>query len=118
MYDYILTDESQDTSLVQHKIVEHLVAFHGNLCVVADDDQSIYTWRGADPDYLLNFRSVYPDAQVLMMERNYRSSKEIVDTAAKFIKRNKKRYPKEMHTENAEMKPIYLKQLDRSETAA
>lgn len=112
MYDYVLTDESQDTSLVQHKIVEHLVAFHGNLCVVADDDQSIYTWRGADPDYLLNFRSVYPDAQVLMMERNYRSSKEIVDTAAKFIKRNKKRYPKDMHTENAEIQPIYIKQLD------
>ncbi len=111
-YDYLLTDESQDTSLVQHLIVEHLVAHHGNLCVVADDDQSIYTWRGADPDYLLAFRKVYPDAQVLKMERNYRSSKEIVETAAKFIKRNKKRYPKEMYTENAEKMPIVMKQLD------
>ena len=111
-FDYILTDESQDTSLVQHKIVEHLVAHHGNLCVVADDDQSIYTWRGAEPDYLLEFRKVYPEAEVLMMERNYRSSKEIVDAASKFIKRNKKRYPKEMYTENASAKPIVLKQLD------
>ena len=111
-YDYILTDESQDTSLVQHKIVEHLVAHHGNLCVVADDDQSIYTWRGADPAYLLEFKKVYPDAEVLMMERNYRSSKEIVETTAKFIKRNRKRYPKEMHTENESVAPITLKQLD------
>ncbi len=112
LYDYLLTDESQDTSLVQHKIVEHLVAHHGNLCVVADDDQSIYTWRGAEPDYLLEFKKVYPDAQVLMMERNYRSSKEIVEMASKFIKRNKKRYPKEMHTENGKIEPIYIRQLD------
>ena len=112
LYDYLLTDESQDTSLVQHKIVEHLVAHHGNLCVVADDDQSIYTWRGAEPDYLLDFKSVYPDAQVLMMERNYRSSKEIVEMASKFIKRNKKRYPKDMHTENGKVEPIYIKQLN------
>lgn len=111
-YDYLLTDESQDTSYVQHTIVEHLASSHGNLCVVADDDQTIYTWRGAEPDYLLNFKSVYPDVQVLMMERNYRSSKEIVDTSAKFIKRNDKRYPKAMHTENPSATPILLKQLD------
>ncbi|KXH86893.1 ATP-dependent helicase [Sporosarcina sp. HYO08] len=111
-YDYLLTDESQDTSLVQHKIVEHLVAYHGNLCVVADDDQSIYTWRGANPDYLLDFKKVYPDAKVLMMERNYRSTKNIVDTAAKFITRNQKRYPKKMQTENEKKHPIVIKQLD------
>ena len=113
-YDYLLTDESQDTSLVQHKIVEHLVAHHGNLCVVADDDQSIYTWRGAEPDYLLDFKSVYPDAHVLMMERNYRSSKEIVDTASLFIKKNTKRYPKEMSTKNSESGEIQIKQLEDS----
>ena len=112
LYDYLLTDESQDTSLVQHKIVEHLVAHHSNLCVVADDDQSIYTWRGAEPDYLLDFKKVYPDAQVLMMERNYRSTKDIVDTASKFIKRNQKRYPKDMHTKNGKKEPIYIRQLD------
>ena len=111
-YDYVLTDESQDTSLVQHRIVEHLVAHHGNLCVVADDDQSIYTWRGADPAYLLNFKQVYPDAKLLRMEQNYRSSKEIVDTAAKFITRNKQRYRKEMRTDNEEAGPIVMKQFE------
>lgn len=111
-YDYLLTDESQDTSFVQHKIVEHLASFHGNVCVVADDDQSIYTWRGAEPAYLLNFKSVFPDAEVLMMERNYRSSKEIVDVSAKFIKRNKKRYPKDMYTENESVQAIGIKQVD------
>lgn len=111
-YDYLLTDESQDTSYVQHAIIEHLASGHENLCVVADDDQTIYTWRGAEPDYLLNFNSVYPDAQVLMMERNYRSSKEVVDTSAKFIERNGKRYPKAMHTENISVAPIMIKQLD------
>ncbi|AOV07044.1 ATP-dependent helicase [Sporosarcina ureilytica] len=110
-YDYLLTDESQDTSLVQHMIVEHLVAYHGNLCVVADDDQSIYTWRGADPTYLLEFKKVYPDAKILKMERNYRSSKEIVETSATFIKRNRERFQKEMYTKNEKHKPIHLKQV-------
>src|SRR5699024_5017828 len=110
-YDYLMTDESQDTSLVQHKIVEHLVAYHGNLCVVADDDQSIYTWRGADPTYLLQFQQVYPDAQILKMEQNYRSSKDIVETSAHFIQRNVARYPKEMFTENKKEKPIEIRQL-------
>ncbi len=116
-YDYILTDESQDTSLVQHRIVEHLVAHHGNLCVVADDDQSIYTWRGADPAYLLDFNQIYPDAKVLRMEQNYRSSKEIVETAAHFIKRNKHRYIKEMRTANVEAGPIIIKQLEDPSSA-
>lgn len=111
-YDYLLTDESQDTSFVQHKIVEHLSSFHGNICVVADDDQTIYTWRGAEPDYLLNFKKVYPEAKILKMERNYRSSKEIVETAAQFIKRNKKRYDKDMVTENDAVMPIVLKRLE------
>lgn len=110
-YDYILTDESQDTSLVQHKIVEHLTAMHGNLCVVADDDQSIYAWRGADPDYLMDFKLVYPEAKLLYMEQNYRSSSEIVTTSASFIKRNTKRWEKKMYTENGSKGAIQLKRL-------
>ncbi len=110
-FDYLLTDESQDTSLVQHMIVEHLVAYHGNLCVVADDDQSIYTWRGADPTYLLEFKKVYPDAKILKMEQNYRSSKQIVETAEKFIQRNRDRYPKKMFTKNKQAHPIQLKRV-------
>ncbi|MBU5671682.1 ATP-dependent helicase [Paenibacillus brevis] len=99
-YDYLLTDESQDTSLVQHDILAKLAQRHGNLFVVADDDQSIYSWRGAEPGYLLNFREQYPAAKVLFMEQNYRSVPVIVDTANQFIRRNKQRYDKNMFTDN------------------
>lgn len=108
-YDYVLTDESQDTSLVQHRIVEKLVRPHGNLCVVADDDQSIYSWRGAEPEYLLSFMDVYPNAAVLYMSRNYRSSADIVNVANQFIKRNKYRYEKHMTTDNPTVQPISIK---------
>ncbi|WP_042463119.1 ATP-dependent helicase [Neobacillus dielmonensis] len=111
-YDYVLTDESQDTSMVQHSIIEKLVKPHRNLYVVADDDQSIYTWRAAEPQYLLDFKQVYPDAAILMMEQNYRSSKEIVDTANQFIKQNKHRYIKNMFTENPSHQPIMIANLD------
>jgi DNA helicase-2/ATP-dependent DNA helicase PcrA len=105
----MLTDESQDTSLVQHAIVEKLVRRHGNLCVVADDDQSIYSWRGAEPSYLLDFRGAYPQAVILFMEQNYRSSQEIVSASNEFIKRNKNRYSKNMFTRNAAHKPIQIR---------
>lgn len=115
-FDYVITDESQDTSLAQHRIVEHLVRRHGNLCAVADDDQSIYTWRGADPQYLLDFRNHYPQSEILMMETNYRSSEEIVQTAAGFIKRNKERYEKGMKPVNGSAGPVKLKRFhDRDE---
>ncbi|WP_256760059.1 ATP-dependent helicase [Cohnella sp. WQ 127256] len=107
-YDYVLTDESQDTSLVQHAIIEQLVQAHGNLCVVADDDQSIYTWRAAEPQYLLDFKQVYKDAAILKMEQNYRSSPNIVDVANRFIKRNKNRYDKNMFTLNPQHTPITI----------
>lgn len=108
-YDYVLTDESQDTSAVQHAIIEKLVREHGNLCVVADDDQSIYSWRGAEPSYLLNFKQVYPNAVILFMEQNYRSSRDIVKAANQFIKRNKNRYDKNMFTDNPAHKPIKIR---------
>ena len=110
-YDYFLTDESQDTSRVQHLLIEQLVAPHENICVVADEDQSIYSWRGAEVDYLLNFKTRYPNAEVLMMVQNYRSSSNIVDAANRFIKRNKKRYNKEMFTDNAASTPIKFLEL-------
>ncbi len=99
-YDYLLTDESQDTSLVQHKMIEALASVHKNLCVVADDDQSIYSWRGAEPNYLLSFKKVYPQAVTLYMEQNYRSAPLIVAAADAFIKQIDNRYPKQMHTAN------------------
>ncbi|MDN7241939.1 ATP-dependent helicase [Planococcus sp. N028] len=114
-WDYVMTDESQDTSLVQHAIVEKLVARHKNLCVVADDDQSIYTWRAAEPTYLLKFKEVYPTAYIMKMERNYRSSKNIVDASNVFIKSNKKRHDKNMFTKQEEGSPIVLKKLPSEE---
>lgn len=108
-YDYVLTDESQDTSLVQHAIVAQLVGEHRNLCVVADDDQSIYSWRGAEPAYLLDFRKTYPGAAALLMTRNYRSTRTIVAAANAFIKRNKTRYDKHMTTGNPAGPPIVIR---------
>lgn len=110
-WDYVMTDESQDTSMIQHAIVEKLVARHQNLCVVADDDQSIYTWRAAEPTYLLKFKTVYPNAYVMKMERNYRSTKHIVDAANLFIKTNKKRHDKNMFTKQEDGEPIVIKRL-------
>ncbi|WP_274362942.1 ATP-dependent helicase [Paenibacillus thermotolerans] len=108
-YDYVLTDESQDTSMVQHAIIEKLVRHHRNLCVVADDDQSLYSWSGAEPSYLLNFKTVYPNAVTLYMEQNYRSSSDIVHVANRFIQRNKNRYNKNMFTNNPPAGPIRIK---------
>lgn len=114
-WDYVMTDESQDTSMVQHALVEKLVEKHRNLCVVADDDQSIYTWRAAEPSYLLKFRQVYPDAYIMKMERNYRSSGTIVSTANRFIKTNKLRHDKNMFTDRPEGGPIIIRRLASQE---
>jgi len=110
-YDFVMTDESQDTSRLQHAIVEQLVSEHQNLCMVADDDQTIYSWRAADPAYLLKFKETFPTAKVLKMEQNYRSSRNIVSVTNQLIKRNIKRYQKEMFTDNGEQQDIQLKQL-------
>ncbi|AFS69825.1 ATP-dependent helicase [Exiguobacterium antarcticum] len=110
-FEYILTDESQDTSLVQHQLVEKLALPNNNLCVVADDDQTLYSWRGADVSKIIHFKDTYPDATVLYMEQNYRSSQEIVETANRFIQRNKVRHPKKMFTKNPSSRPIVVETL-------
>lgn len=115
MFDYILTDESQDTSLVQHQIIEQLAHPKNNICVVADDDQTLYSWRGADVNKIMDFKATYPEATVLFMEQNYRSSKEIVETANTFIQRNETRYKKNMFTENDSHKPIVIESVDTYE---
>lgn len=107
-FDYVLTDESQDNSIVQHEIVEMLAAPSNNLCLVADDDQSIFGWRGAEVDKLLRFQETYPEATVLTMTENYRSSEEIVHVANRFIKRNIDRYEKEMTTPNGSMQDVEI----------
>jgi DNA helicase-2/ATP-dependent DNA helicase PcrA len=110
-YKYVMMDEGQDTSLIQNRIVEKIAFPTNNLFIVCDDDQSIYGFRGADPQYLLDFEKRYPKASIVFMEQNYRSSLNIVDVSNKFINNNSMRYPKNMVTENGNNGPIKIVKL-------
>ena len=105
-FRYINLDEAQDTSFLQHEIIRLLAQKYGNIFMVGDEDQSIYGFRAAFPKALLNFEKTYTNATVLKMERNYRSTKSIVNVANKFIKQNKERFDKDMFCENEEGIPI------------
>ncbi len=93
-YKYFQLDEGQDTSLLQFKILEKIVYPENNLLVVADDDQSIYSFRAADPKYLLNFKEIYKDAKIISLDTSHRSGKKIISLASYFIAQNKNRYKK------------------------
>jgi len=105
-YDHVLVDEFQDTNFTQYRFLRDLVRDHKNLCVVGDDDQSIYRWRGADVRNIRNFRKDYPDATVVKLEQNYRSTKRIVSAALGVIARSTEREPKELWTANDDGAPI------------
>lgn len=107
-FSYLQLDEAQDTSLVQFRIVQLLAAPKNNLFLVADDDQAIYGFRGADPSYLLHFREFYPDAQILMMQDNHRSSKNIVHLSGNFIRGNRARFSKLPTTDSSEEQRILI----------
>jgi DNA helicase-2/ATP-dependent DNA helicase PcrA len=107
-YDYVLVDEFQDTNAIQYRFLRDLVRDHHNLCVVGDDDQSIYRWRGADVRNIRYFRRDYPDATVVKLEQNYRSSKRIVAGALGVISRSSEREPKELWTANDDGEPIRI----------
>ncbi len=104
-YTHINVDESQDTSYLQHQIIKCLANPRNNIFMVGDEDQSIYTFRAAFPKALLDFEKTYPGAQVYLMENNYRSTKNIVTAANKFIKQNNERYDKNMFSERDEGSP-------------
>ena len=93
-FDHVLVDEYQDTNGSQYRIVKALAAGHRNLCVVGDDDQSIYGWRGAEVTHILRFKNDWPEAKVVRLEVNYRSTREILDWSNRLIAFNKLRHPK------------------------
>lgn len=107
-FKYILVDEYQDTNYAQYLIVKKLAANNENICVVGDDAQSIYAFRGANIQNILNFRSDYPDHKVFKLEQNYRSTKTIVEAANHIIQNNKNQIFKEIWTDNDGGQPIAL----------
>lgn len=107
-YQYILVDEYQDTNMAQYLLTKYLAAKHRNICVVGDADQSIYGWRGADMRNILNFENDYPNATVIKLEQNYRSTQQILNAANAVIQRNINRKEKILWTENPEGDKVKL----------
>ncbi len=105
-FDYVLVDEYQDTNYAQYLIVKKLAARHKNICVVGDDAQSIYSFRGARIENILNFRNDYPEHKVFKLEQNYRSTQTIVNAANSIIAKNKKQIPKKVFSELEKGKQI------------
>lgn len=113
-YKYIQLDEGQDTSIIQFKILEKIAYAENNLIIVADDDQSIYSFRAANPYYLLNFKKIYPDSKILTMNENHRSQANIVIGSKNFIKQNQNRFKKDLYTNHPATTAIRLARLKNS----
>ena len=111
-FQYIMVDEYQDTNTVQFLLVSLLAKKYRNLCVVGDDDQSIYKFRGANIYNILNFEKVFPDAQVIRLEQNYSSTQNILNAANGVIANNKGRKEKKLWTENQKGELVHFKQYD------
>lgn len=107
-FKYVLVDEFQDTNLCQYEIIRKLASVHRNICVVGDDAQSIYAFRGADISNILNFEKDYSDLRIIKLEQNYRSTKTIVDAANSVIAKNKAQLPKNIWTANEDGQLVEL----------
>jgi DNA helicase II / ATP-dependent DNA helicase PcrA len=121
-FSYVLVDEYQDTNLAQYAIVRALSVDHPHICVTGDPDQSIYGWRGANLSNILEFEKDYPGCRVVTLERNYRSTKNIISVADHVIRFNRNRKPKALRTENPVGEPIeltvYSRETDEAEGVA
>jgi DNA helicase-2/ATP-dependent DNA helicase PcrA len=105
-FKYVMVDEYQDTNRPQYLLIQHLAGKHRNLCVVGDPDQSIYKWRGADLRNILDFEHDFPEALIVRLERNYRSTQVILDAASAVISQNRNRKEKRLYTDRAGGKKI------------
>jgi len=116
-FKYLLVDEYQDTNRTQYLLLKQLAAKHRNLCVVGDDDQSIYRWRGANIENILVIDKDYPECKVFHLEQNYRSTKHILDAAHSVVQNNQKRREKQLWTEKAAGEKVHIMETpdDRSE---
>ena len=118
-YFHLMVDEFQDTNLAQYRLARLLADQRRNICVVGDPDQSIYSWRSADIRNILSFRDDYPDAAVVSLEENYRSTGKILDAAKGLIAANGQRIHKDLFTQNAEGEPVQVYEAyDESEEAS
>jgi DNA helicase-2/ATP-dependent DNA helicase PcrA len=117
-FQYIFVDEYQDTNKIQYKLVRLLSAWHKNICVVGDSDQSIYSWRGADISNILDFEEDFPGAKVVLLEQNYRSTQSILNVANNVIKNNCGRKEKNLWTDNSEGDAVVYEQCEYSEEEA
>ncbi|WP_099203039.1 ATP-dependent helicase [Miniphocaeibacter massiliensis] len=107
-FTYIQLDEGQDASLIQFKLLELIASPENNIFILADDDQSIYSFRGAKPDYLLNIKNIYDNITFYNLNKNYRSTKDIVMLSNYIIKNNKERYYKDVESNSIEKTPIQI----------
>lgn len=111
-FRYVIVDEMQDTNATQLELLKLLVGPHLHLCAVGDDDQSIYGWRGARIENMLEFEKAFPGARIVRMEQNYRSTNSILEAAHSVIHHNRRRRPKKLWTENSQGEPLRMLQTD------